>query len=455
MSMRLLIVDDDAPSRSVLRALLKRHLHAQVIEAEDGAEALDTIQRTAPDAVFLDLQMPVMDGLTVLEALREDPTYRSLPVVVMSAVGDGTAVKRAIGLGIVDFLVKPLRPLSVDKRILGLLEAIEKRPKGGRAKPAMARIGDDGGRRILLVDGDVNFRSFFVGLFEQEYEIVEAQNGVEALRALAGWSPDVVCVGSGLKLPTEHMLARRIRALDHDRPVALFLCTERATSEEEVAGFDGVLHKTFVPETFRKDFSAVALGDGDPWQRVLGLPSEQLRDDVVTAMRQTVGVTTRQEARLLDPGETAKISTEILASMELRGGPEVAQVDVQLGATRADVEHLAERMVGSPRSFADGAGDTFGELLNTVSGRVVSTLGAHGVALKIGLPRVEESPAVVEPDRFRIVLGFETDGKERVVLVLNALPPVSAPAAAAAAVPEPAAAPTPEPTAAPEPAPGA
>jgi CheY-like chemotaxis protein len=458
--MRLLIVDDDAPSRSILRALLKQHMHAQVIEAEDGAEALDAIQRTAPDAVFLDLQMPVMDGLSVLEALREDPEYRSLPVVVMSAVGDGTAVKRAIGLGITDFLVKPLRPLSVDKRIVGLLGAIGRRPKPSRdaALAAPARAGEDGSRRILLVDADGNFRSFFAGLFEQEYEIVEAQNGVEALRALAGRPADVICIGTGLKLPTEHMLARRIRAMDHDHPVALFLCTDGVMPDaKELTDFDGVLHKTFVPDVFRKEFLEVALGDRDPRQVVMGLLSDRLRDDVVTAMRQTVGVTTRQETHLLDAAEAATTATEICASMELRGGPEVAQVDVRLAASRADVEHLAERMGGSPPTDAAGAGAAFGELLKTVAARVVSTLGAQGVALTIGVPTIAEAPAAVEPDPWRVVLAFETDGKERVLLLLSVLPPALAPEPAA--TPDPAATPesaaTPEPTATAEPAPGA
>jgi CheY-like chemotaxis protein len=166
--LKLLVVDDDGASRAVLRSLLKQHLSALVSEAEDGAQALDMIERGAPDAVFLDLQMPVMDGLEVLEMLRKDPAYRSLPVVVLSALSDRATVQRAISLGIADYLVKPLRPLIVDTRILALLTAIEKRQRSGRPHPWVrpTRGSVEGGHRLLLVDNDVNFGAFFVGLFE-------------------------------------------------------------------------------------------------------------------------------------------------------------------------------------------------------------------------------------------------------------------------------------------------
>jgi CheY-like chemotaxis protein len=431
--MRLLIVDDDAASRTVVRALLKQHVQAQLIEAQDGAEALDLIQSQSPDVVFLDLKMPVMDGIEVLETLRADSSYQALPVIVMSAAGDTAMVQRAISLGISDYLVKPLRPLTVDKRIPNVLAAIEKRRSRGKLRPAPMRSAKrdaEGGRRILIVDGDVNFRTFFVGLYDQEHEIVEAQNGTEAARSLARWTPDIACLGAGLKLPTERVLARKLRMMDPDHPVAVFLCTEKATvSDEEAADFDGVLHKTFVVAAFRKEFAEVALGRGNSPQYVFGLINDRIRDDVVTAMRQTLGVTTMQETRMLEPGEAAKIVTDIWATVELTGTPETLSITVAIAGSRADIEHLAERMVGGPMTFEEGAGDAFGELVNTVGGRVEATLEAQGVPLKIGLPVVAATSVPADPERWRIMMPFETEGGERVLLAIGA--PHAAPGGAA------------------------
>ena len=124
--------------RSVLRSMLRKHTSALVVEAEDGSQALDIIQHSAVDAVFLDLQMPVMDGLEVLAALRGDIAYHSLPVIVLSALSDLSTVRQAIKLGITDYLVKPLRPRLMEARLQSLLAIAAKRQatSGARAPAA-------------------------------------------------------------------------------------------------------------------------------------------------------------------------------------------------------------------------------------------------------------------------------------------------------------------------------
>ena len=82
---RMLVVDDDEATRE----LLKHHLEdvgLEVVTAENGEQALRMVKRESPDAVMLDLVMPVMDGFTFLERLREDPHARGLPVIVVTAM---------------------------------------------------------------------------------------------------------------------------------------------------------------------------------------------------------------------------------------------------------------------------------------------------------------------------------------------------------------------------------
>lgn len=80
----VLVVDDDDSIRSLVSDILKLKGY-RVEMAGDGQQALAKMQTALPDAVVLDLRMPVMDGWTFLEQFRSDPRWRGLPVVVMSA----------------------------------------------------------------------------------------------------------------------------------------------------------------------------------------------------------------------------------------------------------------------------------------------------------------------------------------------------------------------------------
>jgi PAS domain S-box-containing protein len=81
---RILVVDDEKAARTMLAQFLVS-LGLEVVEAADGQEALDAIRMEAPDAVLLDLVMPVMDGMTFLHKLRANPLHTGLPVIVLTA----------------------------------------------------------------------------------------------------------------------------------------------------------------------------------------------------------------------------------------------------------------------------------------------------------------------------------------------------------------------------------
>lgn len=105
--LRILFADDDP----ILREFAVVHLtteSAQVVLAEDGADALRQVAATPPDILLLDLEMPNMDGFQVLERLRADPATRDLPVIVVTGREDVAAIDRAFTAGATSFLVKPL-----------------------------------------------------------------------------------------------------------------------------------------------------------------------------------------------------------------------------------------------------------------------------------------------------------------------------------------------------------
>ncbi|QHT56107.1 response regulator [Cellulomonas sp. H30R-01] len=84
---RVLVVDDDDAARAVVRGLLAPSA-AEVVEARDGAEALDVLAAGAADVVLMDVRMPGVDGVTALHALRSDARWGTLPVVLMSTLDE-------------------------------------------------------------------------------------------------------------------------------------------------------------------------------------------------------------------------------------------------------------------------------------------------------------------------------------------------------------------------------
>src|SRR4051812_49697936 len=104
--MRTVLVVDDVPDAREVAARLLRGGGFQAVTAEDGYEALAAVNTQTPDLVLLDLTMPRMDGVAVLKALREDPRWKHLPVVLFTAVSDGRLVEEAGPLRVPDFILQ-------------------------------------------------------------------------------------------------------------------------------------------------------------------------------------------------------------------------------------------------------------------------------------------------------------------------------------------------------------
>ena len=112
----VLLVDDEDQLRRVMRDLLERQGYT-IVEARDGAQALDEVDRHNPDIVILDLNLPGVDGYSVLGQLRSRPATRQLPIIVLTAKGDEDNEVRVLQLGADDFLTKPFRAKALAARL--------------------------------------------------------------------------------------------------------------------------------------------------------------------------------------------------------------------------------------------------------------------------------------------------------------------------------------------------
>jgi two-component system, LytTR family, response regulator len=155
MKIRALIVDDEPLARQGVRSFLASEPDVEVVgECSDGAEAVKSIGELRPALVFLDVQMPRLNGFKVLEALPPD----QIPVVIFTTAHDEHAI-RAFEVNAVDYLLKPFKPARFRKALQRARALLDSRATPG-ADPQIAALlatvhqNTSGGPRILVKTPD-------------------------------------------------------------------------------------------------------------------------------------------------------------------------------------------------------------------------------------------------------------------------------------------------------------
>jgi two-component system, cell cycle response regulator DivK len=116
MSKRILVVEDQADARQIIRDMLATTDY-EIIEAENGEQALAAISKQRPDLILMDIQLPIMDGYTATRRIKADPALRSIPIIAVTSYalnGEETIAKAA---GCDDYVPKPYSPRELLAKI--------------------------------------------------------------------------------------------------------------------------------------------------------------------------------------------------------------------------------------------------------------------------------------------------------------------------------------------------
>lgn len=107
----ILIVDDSATSRKILRHLLEEENHTIVGEAKDGEQAISLFSQLNPDIITMDINMPILDGISALKKIKE--INKDVTVIMITTVGQRSKMLEAVKYGANEFITKPFDPSNI------------------------------------------------------------------------------------------------------------------------------------------------------------------------------------------------------------------------------------------------------------------------------------------------------------------------------------------------------
>ncbi len=212
---RILVVDDDPAARDLLARFLKRE-GFNVTGAADGQAGLTLARALRPQAILLDVEMPKMDGWSVLHALRQDPVLVDTPIVMVSVKNEQSL---AYALGASDYLLKPV--------------------DWDRLKRVLDRVQPHRDGTILVIDDDDGARERLrFTLSRDGWTVVEASNGQQALERLDGVTPSLILLDLMMPVMDGFDFLERLRERPGFAQVPVVVLTAKDVTPDERACLD-------------------------------------------------------------------------------------------------------------------------------------------------------------------------------------------------------------------------
>ncbi len=120
--LRALVVEDSPTMRQLIVLALRKLPGLEVVEANDGVDALKTLASGKVDILLTDINMPIMDGLKLVKRVRSDSVHAAIPIVIITTEGADEDRSRALALGANAYITKPIQPAQVTAKVRELLK---------------------------------------------------------------------------------------------------------------------------------------------------------------------------------------------------------------------------------------------------------------------------------------------------------------------------------------------
>ncbi|MEM8777460.1 MAG: response regulator [Cyanobacteria bacterium P01_G01_bin.49] len=207
----ILVIDDDPQVRDIIeRFLTKQGFFVKT--ASSGQEGLKLAKEIQPDAIILDVMMPEMDGWAVLSTLKADTQLAQIPVTMMTMVDDKN---RGFALGATDYLLKP-----IDRHaLMAILERYQLNPSAST---------------VMVVDDEATMREMTRRQLEKQgWDVIEAENGLQALEMMANYSPALIVTDLMMPEMDGFELIERLREHPQWNLVPVIVLTAKDLTQNE------------------------------------------------------------------------------------------------------------------------------------------------------------------------------------------------------------------------------
>ena len=236
-----LIVDDNDAMRSVTATQLRQIGVTNILQVANGAGALEILQRQAVSLILSDWNMPVMNGLELLVAVRSDPKLYTLPFIMITGEAERERVIHAVELGVTELLVKPY---TAGRFVNSLSRAVKiplkKRSPISNAMPAqMASQAVTGKASILVVDDTPDNLLLLTNIFQDNFRVQVATNGLKALQIChSDTPPDLILLDIMMPEMDGYEVARQLRGHPSSENLPIIFVTGMTDDMARIKGME-------------------------------------------------------------------------------------------------------------------------------------------------------------------------------------------------------------------------
>lgn len=287
----ILLVDDDTSVIQLLKSFFTKKYDVNIEVALNGLEALLVLRDKKIDLIFLDIAMPEINGLEVLDAIRNDEEFKRIPVVIMSSISKKEIVQQALKFGIFDYIRKPIIIHEASIRFDQVIRTIQQKSSSSLKE------------EILVIDNDKKFIAELVKLLESRYSVLTAEDGAEGFKIFSSQQPKIIILGENIKILNEKYLSKKIKNHPFGKNTKIILTrTNNDLTDSEKQYIDLFVEKNYVSEIFddknqkpKNPFSSFKefIEDGkneieklEAYTKILGLISVDSFSDVTKAYRE-------------------------------------------------------------------------------------------------------------------------------------------------------------------------
>ncbi|MGJ8529732.1 PleD family two-component system response regulator [Maritalea sp.] len=248
MTARVLVVDDIPTNVKLLSARLTAE-YFDVLEASNGADAIEICKRGECDLVLLDVMMPEMDGFETCQRLKTDPKTQHIPIVMVTALDQPSDKVRGLEAGADDFLTKPVDDVQLMARVKSLArlksltDELRARAITGQAIAIediidmTAGVNAEGGK-ILLVDSDAHNARRLMETLDQEHDVTHLTTPEDVAFRLAESDFELVIVSMALEGIDPLRVCSQIRTLEHSKNLPIILVADIPDKPKVVRGLE-------------------------------------------------------------------------------------------------------------------------------------------------------------------------------------------------------------------------